>query len=303
MMKKKKKKIKVLVITPGMYKGYLTEQIYIQNEVRLCQLPMPTKKIVMEYMPKLEKDIEHFQPDVLISSSQGGYYVLELWKRNTYISLPTLMLNCFGDLEEFPSNNNNNNNNNNNMHNNIFPQVIIVHGKRDPSATIEKLKYLQNTAPINCRVEITEDGHLLKSLIDQKLIAKYVHELAILPATKGNTTNNNMIYKQLTSSLTKKNNNNNLRRIEHNHPPVYDRRSGELYEYDKLGRVPYVLAATVICLRRRKQPFDAIKIYEHDLAIDKDGGNGSLPSMFMNNDTKVLEFSKYIYTYNTKCTN
>ena len=98
---------------------------------------------------------------------------------------------------------------------------------------------------------------------------------------------------------------NNLRRIEHNHPPVYDRRSGELYEYDKLGRVPYVLAATVICLRRRKQPFDAIKIYEHDLAIDKDGGNGSLPSMFMNNDTKVLEFSKYIYTYtyNTKCTN
>ena len=63
------------------------------------------------------------------------------------------------------------------------------------------------------------------------------------------------------------------RTVPHDHPPVHDRRSGELYTFDERGRVPYSLAATVICLRRRAAgTFAPSTLRKAELATDAHGG-------------------------------
>mmetsp|Transcript_95886 Transcript_95886/g.286215 ORF Transcript_95886/g.286215 Transcript_95886/m.286215 type:complete len:357 (-) Transcript_95886:103-1173(-) len=68
-------------------------------------------------------------------------------------------------------------------------------------------------------------------------------------------------------------------------PPIVDRRSGERYTFDELGRVPFVVSATVICLRQRPGFREADPVHGHallreaELASDRFGGKGALPEL------------------------
>lgn len=70
---------------------------------------------------------------------------------------------------------------------------------------------------------------------------------------------------------------------------LYDQRSGDQYDFDVDGFVPYTLTASVICLRSRKQAEQARSIIEEsELAVDEHGGYGVI-SEFLKNG--VVEFS------------
>lgn len=57
-------------------------------------------------------------------------------------------------------------------------------------------------------------------------------------------------------------------------PRIRDALSGEIYTFDDAGRIPFVLAATVVCLRRQARP--AVSLKDSDLATNARGERGSL---------------------------
>mmetsp|Transcript_136842 Transcript_136842/g.236985 ORF Transcript_136842/g.236985 Transcript_136842/m.236985 type:complete len:399 (+) Transcript_136842:44-1240(+) len=64
---------------------------------------------------------------------------------------------------------------------------------------------------------------------------------------------------------------------------LYDQRSGDRYEFDVEGYVPYTLTASVICLRFSQQAEQASSvIQESELAVDERGGYGVISEFLKN---------------------
>jgi hypothetical protein len=161
--------MRVLCVRPGLWPEYINrlEQSSDGVTVRWAELPRPTEQLAAQLVPELQQLIADFRPDVLVCGSQGGYYVHRLWERGG-CEVPTLMLNCFGDVESFPDS----------------PRATIVHGRRDPSgggppaAVEQRLGLLERTAPPGSRVVATDDGHLLQSLLADGVLWGLVEQLA-----------------------------------------------------------------------------------------------------------------------------
>lgn len=67
-----------------------------------------------------------------------------------------------------------------------------------------------------------------------------------------------------------------MRSRQQYHESLYDHRSGDVYEFDREGFVPYTLTASVICLRPGAQSLTrrTLAIDEGELAVDEHGGYG-----------------------------
>lgn len=63
---------------------------------------------------------------------------------------------------------------------------------------------------------------------------------------------------------------------------LYDQRSGDEFDFDDEGMVPYTLTASVICLRLGKPSTEVCMIHESELAIDEYGGLGVISEFLRN---------------------
>ena len=65
------------------------------------------------YLPKLQREIASFKPDVILCASKGGTYMAALWKAGC--TIPSLMINVHWDVTSLPKD----------------TKVILAHGGRD----------------------------------------------------------------------------------------------------------------------------------------------------------------------------
>ena len=65
------------------------------------------------YLPKLQREIASFKPDVILCASKGGAYMAALWKAGC--TIPSLMINVHWDVTSLPKD----------------VKVILAHGGRD----------------------------------------------------------------------------------------------------------------------------------------------------------------------------
>jgi len=97
----------VLIIAPGFGRELNPAQAALVHragfQVQYVEVPNPESPSfpMMAYLPHVKEAIDTYRPDVLVSASKGGAYVVALWRMGSW-SGPTVMINAHPQLTEIP---------------------------------------------------------------------------------------------------------------------------------------------------------------------------------------------------------